>query len=278
MRNFDEQSSPGVILAVTSQKGGVGKTTTTLNLGFTLAQRGWNVLIVDADPQGSIGLSLRRNEESGKGLYECLHQGLAIEDAALTTRLPELSILTFGGEGSIPPWKIIEEIFQPPMLGEFFARAAAKHDVVLVDTAGGTYGLTQAVLRHCNSVLLPLQAEPLALRSVTRTLDAIGQLREEGCDIQIAGFLLTMLSPDDKISALVAQESWKLLPAELILNANVPRDTAFLRASIHGVPIGLLSRRPPRVAAVFDLIAREIERRIGLVQMEESDEPISLFD
>lgn len=278
MKELDEQNAPSVVLAIASQKGGVGKTTTALNLGYALARRGWRTLVADADPQGAIGLSLRRSGPIGPGWVDCLQKGLKVKEVALRTRLAEFDILTFGGDSSAQLWRPIEGLFEPSALRAFFDEAKEHYDVIIVDTAGGTYGPTLAVLRECDSVLFPLQAEPLALRSVTQILDVIGVLRREGSQISIAGFLLTMLSPDDATSMSVAQECWKLLPAELILNANVPRDSAFLRASVHGVPVGLLSRRPPRVAAVFDLISHEIERRIGLVKMEEPDEPIPLLD
>ena len=279
MNDIDEQNGQSVVLAVASQKGGVGKTTTALNLGYALARRGWRTLVADADPQGAIGLSLRRKGGmSGQGWVDCLEQKSSVKDVAMRTRLAEFDILTFGGDSSAQLWQPIEGLFGKESLRAFFDEAKQHYDVILVDTAGGTYGPTLAVLRECDSVLFPLQAEPLALRSVTQILDVIGLLRKEGSHITIAGFLLTMLSPEDPVSMSVAQECWKLLPAELILNANVPRDNAFLRASVHGVPVGLLSRRPPRVAAVFDLVAHEIERRIGLVKLEEPDEPIPLLD
>ena len=220
----DEQPSRGVILAVASQKGGVGKTTTSLNLGFALAKRGWKTLIVDADPQGAIGFSLRRKEQSGEvGLVDCLQGRVSLDQACLKTRLPELSILTFG---SRTPLELGSggDIFDQETLNGFLARAAESYEVIILDTAGGTYGPTLAVLRSCDYVLLPLQSEPLALRSVTQILDVIGHLRQQGCKIEIAGFLLTMLAGDEPTSVSVAEESWKLIPQDLILNANVPRD------------------------------------------------------
>lgn len=267
-----------IVLAVASQKGGVGKTTTSLNLAFALAKRGWKTLIVDCDPQGAVGFSLRKGQTAGEqGLMDCLQGRATLDEAILKTRLPELSILTFGSRPSMSSHPS-GDFLEGDELTALLTKAVGHFEVILLDTAGGTYGPTLSVLKCADFALLPLQAEPLALRSVTQILDLIGHLRQKGSRLQIAGFLLTMLNDQDETSVSVAEEISRLIPQDLILNGNVPRDDAFLRASRHGVPVGLLSRRPPQVAAVFDLIAHEVERRIGLIRMEEADEPIPLLD
>jgi chromosome partitioning protein len=142
----------------------------------------------------------------------------------------------------------------------------------------GMSGPTGAVLRCSDFVLVPLQAEPLALRSMHQVLDAVGHLRAEGAPLVIAGFLLTMLQSRQEFSLAVAQETWSSLPAHLVLEAFVPRDPAFLESSGHGVPVGLLRKRPPAVAMVFDQIAGELEPRLGLTLEDDQDAPIPLLD
>ncbi len=268
----------GTILAVASQKGGVGKTTVALNLAYSLARRGWKTLLVDTDPQGAVGLSLQGAGHARQGLVDCLEHGLPAAEAALPTRLAELDVLTFAGGGQPPVGPALGEMIQPRNLETFFASAERAYQVTVADTAAGAYGTAPAVLRHCHSVLVPLQAEPLALRSMTQLLELVGELRAGGAPVAVAGFLLTMLSSQDPVSLSVAQEVWKALPAEAILEAVVPRDEAMLRASAHGVPVALLSRQPPAVAAIFDHVAAEIEDRLGWRQTESRDEPIPLLD
>lgn len=278
MLTEEQDSRPGITLAIASQKGGVGKTTTTLNLAYALAKRGWKTLVVDTDPQGAIGFSLQKRTQSGdQGLTDCLRGDITLDGAILKTKLPELSVLTFGRRPELnhaDPGGSLDERALQALLEE----ARRHYQIILLDTPGGTYGPTLTVLRCVDFVLLPLQSEPLALRSVTQILDLVGHLRQSGSRLQIAGFLLTMLAGQDQTSVSVAEEVSRLIPPDLVLNANVPRDPAFLKASLHGVPVGLLSRHPPQVAAVFDLIAHEVERRVGLISMEEQDEPILLLD
>ncbi|MEM7049788.1 MAG: ParA family protein [Acidobacteriota bacterium] len=265
-------------LAISSQKGGVGKTTLSLNLSFALAHRGWNTLLVDGDPQGSVGLSLQGDVRTATGLVEVLEGQVGLAEAARPTRIPSLKIVPAGA----PEPSRSERWAGSLAAGSFpsFLEAAEKEgfDLVVVDTPSGLHGANLEILRAVDAMLVPIQAEPLALRSVTQTLEAVGLLRDGGSEVTIAGFVVTMLNSRHDVSLSVAQEAWGMLPSELVLEAFVPRDDAFLLASAHGVPLGLLSRRPPPVATVFDRLAAEIEPSLGLVEEEAELAPISLMD
>lgn len=266
------------VIALASQKGGVGKTTVALNLSLALANRGWKVALIDADPQGSIGLSLRGSARTRAGLMECLRDKRPVQEAALTTRVSNLSILPFGQIGNLRPseWSALFE--DRAALAQLFQQAAGQYDVVLVDTSSGMYGLTLEVLRQVRYLLVPLQAEPLALRTIAQVLQSIGGLREEGAPIELAGVVVTMFNSQQSIPVAITEEVWDRLPAHLVFDAILPRDPIFLEASAQGVPLGLLSKKPPAMAATFDQIAAELERRIGLKKEESYDEPIPLMD
>jgi chromosome partitioning protein len=263
------------ILTVASQKGGVGKTTLALNLAFALARRGWRTLLVDTDPQGSIGLSLRDGVGPARGLGPYLAGVMPLEEAVIKTRLSELCILP--ADAAVLDEANEREAQIRRALPSLLANALWSYEVVLLDTPSGLRGNTFAALQHTDHVLVPLQAEPLALRTVQQVLDVVGKLRDEGRKLSIAGLVLTMLQSRDEVSLATAQEAWSLLPKSLVLEGNVPRDPAFLRASACGVPVGLLSRRPPAVASVFDQIAAEVELRIGLTVPEGQNEVLSLL-
>jgi chromosome partitioning protein len=265
-----------IVLAIAGQKGGVGKTTVALNLSLALASRGWRTLLVDTDPQGAIGRSLQGGVHERNGLAECLKGDLSLDEAALKTRREQLEVLPVGKltAREMEDWRA--ELDRA--LATVLAQAQRRFELVVVDTMSGMSGPTRAVLRHSDFVLVPLQAEPLALRSMHQVLEAVGQLREEGVPLVIAGFLLTMLQSRQELSLAVAQETWTSLPTQLVLEAFVPRDAAFLESSAHGVPVGLLRKRPPAVANVFDQIAGELEPRLGLALEDDQDAPIPLVD
>ena len=168
------------LLAISSQKGGVGKTTVAVNLAYSLARRGWNTLLVDTDPQGSVGLSLSEKARKCQGFYDAVNTGANVLPLILPTRLPELNILTAGqthsffgmSNGAMDTLaalrRIVAEIATRPF------------DLVIFDTPAGLMGSTGDVLRLADSLLIPQQAEPLGIRSIPQMLQAIQFLRNHG--------------------------------------------------------------------------------------------------
>jgi len=255
-------------VAIASQKGGVGKTTLALNTSLALARRGWRTLVVDADPQGAISLSLKKELKVAEGLTEYAQGLRPLAELVLPTRLAELSFLPVGGIKAHRPSAV--EIGEP-VFGNLIDETSAEFDVLILDTASGLAGRTLRALRTVDYALVPMQAEPLSVRTLDGMLQTIAEIGDE-TGLQLAGVVLTMVQSRDEISLETVQEVWSLLPSEMVLEGFVPRDPAFLRASAHGVPVSLLSRRrPPSVASVFDAIAAELEVRIGLVSEGEDD-------
>ncbi len=261
-------------VAVVSQKGGVGKTTLALNASLALARRGWRTLVVDADPQGAISLSLKKELKVALGLTEYAEGHKTLRDVLLPTRIPELAFLPVGGIKDHRPSKV--EIAES-VLAKLVDQASEQFDLMMIDTASGLRGRTHRVLRIADYAVVPMQAEPLSVRTLQGVLETIAEVHDQ-TGLELAGIVLTMVQSRDDISLETVQEVWNLLPAEFVLEGFVPRDPAFLRASAHGVPVSLLSRRrPPAVAAVFDSIAAELEPRIGL-QTEDDDDLVHLLD
>jgi len=267
-----------ITLAISSQKGGVGKTTLSLNLACSLAQRGWRVLLVDSDPQGSIGMSLTEEASGHPGLFEVTTQGRALNELAFETRIPSLRILT---SGQIDPGRYFEWFTQSEQASTFqplFSQAEqAGYDLVLCDTACGVHGPSMGMLRSVQSVLIPQQAEPLAGRSLKFYLEVLNQLSEQGSSFSIVGVIITMLNYDSDDSQIMASEIREVLPFNLVLNTMIPRDVLFLKASRKGLPIEFLTKQKPAAAEIFDQLAKELEFRLGLKTEDDNDEPVSLF-
>ena len=265
-------------LAIASQKGGVGKTTTALNLSFALSRRGWKTLLVDCDPQGAIGLSLSGPIESSPGLAEIVAGSLDFESARLSTREDGFSILPMGGIAVRDTQAFGSRLRQGGFIAKLVESSRGHFDVMVFDTPCGFGAVTMAVLEVVDHLLCPLQAEPLAMRSSLQILEVVAELREEEATIEGLSFLLTMLQTRLGDSLSVAQEAWSQFPVGLVLETTIPRDPVVLKANAAGVPLGLLSRHAPPLAAVFDQLAMEMETRLNLPLPEDDHEPIPLFD
>ncbi len=271
-----------ITLVIASQKGGVGKTTVAINLAYSLARRGWKTLLMDTDPQGSVGLSLSEKARTSRGFYDVLTSGAEVDSLILPTRLPEYRLLPAGGgdlyyegmgnEGTLfsSSRGRITELFHRIEGGGF--------DLTIVDTPAGVYGITGELLRFADHVLLPQQVEPLSLRSIPQMLKAVVGM--EGARGQKAGasVLLTMLQEDETDSVELAAEIRELLPDQLMCDTRIPRAIDFLKASRVGVPLGLLYKKPTATALVFDQLAAEMENELGLESEEEENEYTRLMD
>ena len=181
----------GTVLAVVSQKGGVGKTTTAINLATALARRGRKTLIVDVDPQGAVrhGVGLTGAEHPA-GLADVLAGTHELQDVVLATPLPWLRVLLAGSVSDSGDHESYHaEVARSPKLGELFTRARKRGYVVVVDTPPGLGAVTRRVLAHSQHVVVPLQCEPLALQTTTQILRAVREATAQNGSLVLDGSL-----------------------------------------------------------------------------------------
>lgn len=248
----------GTILAVVSQKGGVGKTTTAINLASALAMRGRKTLLVDVDPQGAVrhGIGLPADVHPA-GLADLLDGTRELQDVVLPTPLPWLRVLLAGSVSDASEHESYSALLSTsPRLGELFARARARGYIVIVDTPPGLGSVTRRVLAHAAHVLVPLQCEPLALQTTTQILRAVREASHANPALVLDGILLTMLEQGNDVSQRVAAYVREQLPPELLFDIAIPRTMASIDAFAAGQPVVL--RSPGDAAALAYLRLAEI--------------------
>ena len=265
-------------LVVASQKGGVGKTTLSLNLGLAFAEAGYRTLLLDTDPQGAIGLSLSKKLSDRPGLADVVAGEVVLPEAIVHTKVDGFALLPVGRLAPHEVHSFSSALADGRRLRGVLDNVERDYDLVLIDTPCGFGGITVGTLRACTHVISPIQAEPIALRSVTQLLEMIKALADDGNVARIVGFVITMLQNRDERSLGVAKDVWDMFPRDLLFDASVPRDPVFLEATAAGVPVGLLRRPAPAVTHVFELIAADVAQRMELPPTRMSDGPLSLVD
>ena len=247
------------VIAVANQKGGVGKTTTTINLGAALAVLERRVLIVDCDPQGNAtrGLGQQATEPN---LYQVLMQGAAIEEAVLGTGFPRLDLLPSDRELVGAEVEFVELEGWQHRLASAIETVRADYDTIFLDCPPSLGHLTVSALVAADGVLVPLQCEYFALEGIRELLHTIGRI-QRGLNprLSIAGILLTMYDERTNLSKDVANEVRNHFE-DRVLETIVPRNVRLAEAPSHGLPVLQYDIRS-RGAEAYLALAREFVRR-----------------
>jgi chromosome partitioning protein len=252
-----------ISIAVSSQKGGVGKTTLSINLAHAFARAGVRTLLVDADPQGSVGLSLTRQSRLLSGFYDYLSdKDCEVDKIIVPTRLETFSLVANGKASDYESGGAIGA--QVARTRSFLHETKQRgFELCIMDTAAGLFGLTSDVVTSCSAIMIPQQAEPLGIRSVPKLLEGIKQLRVMNPQLNVLGICLTMLQPDLEESAGAAKALRDLLPPEMVFRTDIPRHDVFIKASARGLPVGVMEGGGP-TQQVFDSLRLEIENKLNM--------------
>ena len=251
-----------LVLAVVNQKGGVGKTTTAINLAASLAAEEKRVLLVDLDPQGnaSSGLGVQRDQGERPTIYHALLGETDPRAAVLQTEVPHLALLPSGTDLVGAELELVAADQR-----EFRLRAAleplrAQYDYILIDCAPSLGLLTINALVAADRVLVPLQCEYYALEglgSLLRTIELVKNGLNRGLELE--GVVLTMYDARNNLARQVASDVQKNLPGQ-VYETVIPRNVRLSEAPSHGRPVLLYDIESKGAQSYLQLAAEMIKR------------------
>ena len=245
------------IISIINQKGGVGKTTTVINLAAGLSMKGKKILVIDLDPQGNAttGLGLSNSDKSDKTIYSVLNGNKKISEVIQSTKFENLNLITSNVDlsglevetagDSRRAFKLKDE------LGSILNDSRVSYDYILIDCPPSLSLLTIMALVASDALVVPLQTEFFALEGLTQLMKTIQRIKSNlNPELSIRGILLTMYDRRNRLSGEVEKEARNYFK-EKVYQTMVPRNVRLSEAPSHGVPVLIYDNNCPGSKSYF---------------------------
>jgi len=254
------------IIAFTNQKGGVGKTTTCVNMSAYLAEMGKKVLILDIDPQGnaSSGVGVQKARDT-KTIYNVICEQCDITEVTQLTKIKNLEIIPAtvdlaGAEIDLVRMGSGRE----RVIASYLEKVRASYDYICIDCPPSLGLLTVNALVAADAIIIPIQCEYFALEGISQLINTVRLIRKQGLNpnLDIDGVVLTMKDSRSTLTEQVANEILKFF-GKKVFKIKIPRNVRLAEAPSHGVPISLYDRRCSGAVAYFELTKEFLSRQNG---------------
>ena len=251
------------VISVANQKGGVGKTTTTINLAASIADRGYRVLIVDIDPQGNAtsGLGIEKSEID-QDIYNVLIDEIPIQDTIHHTSIAKLDMVPATINLSGAETELISMMARETILKSALDAISDQYDFIFIDCPPSLGQLSINAFTASDSILIPVQSEYYAMEGLSQLLNTIRLVQKHfNKDLGVEGVLLTMLDARTNLGAEVVKEVQSYF-SKKVYKTIIPRITKLAEAPSYGQPITEYAPRS-RGAKVYDDLAKEVLKAHG---------------
>lgn len=251
------------IISIVNQKGGVGKTTSVLNISTALSVINYKVLVIDFDPQGNLssGFGFSQTDRKNNNIYNLLTNKITIEEAILTTKIKNLDIITSNMDLAAFELEIVSQKNR-----EFFLRdnlikkIKNKYDYIIIDCPPSLGMLTINSLVSSNSILIPLQCEFFALEGLSHLLETAERIKSNfNSSLRISGIVLTMYDKRNKLTEQIEKDARDYL-GDLVYNTVIPRNVRLTESTSFGIPTILYDQNCAGSVAYINLVKEMVKK------------------
>lgn len=255
------------VIAIANRKGGVGKTTTTINLATAIAATNKKTLVIDLDPQGNATTSMGIYKNKRKvSSYDVLSGNKRLSDAVIWTDIPNFSIIPSSSDLAGAEVELVTENKREFFLKEALKTGGSRYDYILIDCPPSLGFLTLNALVAADAVLVPLQCEFLALEGITELLGDIDRVKKAfNPKLEMHGVVLTMYDKRNNLSLMV-EEDVRAFFGNKVYNTVIPRNVRISEAPSHGKPVLLYDWKCVGAKAYINLAGEMLKREREMIQ------------
>jgi chromosome partitioning protein len=255
------------IITIASHKGGVGKTTTALNLAFSMSRLNPGVLVIDTDPQGALGISGNLKKKNKMGLMDLLMKRATTKEIITYTKDGRMAMV---GMGNVDIDELIkfEKAASWGKLKENLKELMSGFSYVIIDAPAGVGSVTRALLSISTGVVMPINSKNTTAKSIPLFLKLIEKIKEtENPDLVFEGLLITMFDYSNEHEITIRRDLIKTLPPGILFNSFIILNSKYEEASIKGVPVGILKGGQSTASGymnfTLELLARQTKRNVS---------------